>query len=452
MRAAISILPDPSDNPPVFQFDTGAVNNNGAVFYPTLPDIPGPTSDWSVVEWHKGEYLDPSQMSVDNQSMTDPLYGAPLYSWETPDGESSFAVYSADANGTSPYVYQLTSTGGTFAPVGGANVLLQAQVPNGGEGWVTLNHPVTISMDAKISEASATYNSAAAKTDDSVGGQIGVGASVEFNVPSFPSYNPNLPTFAAFIQIYISDSNPGPLPVWFDNSGATATRGGTIDYGATLAGDPSLSWEQSQGEPQELTYNLNQYVEAMIQADASQLPAAAMDLSNWAVTALYLGLETNSSSPSDPNAGSLTESLQVSNLEVATDQSQTYNPADPPPGDPLTPNAQTFLFTDVTTGVSGQVQGSVYDGPVAGLTAQYPVLGHRRDVFHCAARLLHPRGTVERCDRRHRWRQRDRRRQRRLRLAGRRHRSLKSGYVLSRWIRAKPRSVGLGDHHEFSCR
>jgi hypothetical protein len=51
----------------------------------------------------------------------------------------------------------------TSAPAGGAwngggtDLFLQANVPNAASGWVGLNHPVNITLDAKLSGASATY-------------------------------------------------------------------------------------------------------------------------------------------------------------------------------------------------------------------------------------------------------------------------------------------------------
>lgn len=380
MSGVINVLPDPSEENPRFAFNTGAVVDGQAVFYPTLPNIPGPTSDWSVVEWDKNEYLDPSQMSQEASSTTDPLYGPALYSWSTPDGESAVSVYGTGPDDGAPYVYQLSGSGGVLTNGGGANVFLSAAVPNGASGWVSLDHPVNVSLDAKISEASASYNTQAAMTDGTVLGQMFIGFVVQFNEPSFASYNPSLPTYSAFVQIRISDSSPGSeYGVWSEFN--PTSSGGQLDYGTLLPGGPSLSWEQSEGTPQTLSYSLNQYVEAMLQTDAGELPTAAMDLGNWSLTSVYIGLETESSSPSDPDAGSLSEALQISNLSITTDPSETYNPSDPPPNAPLEPNAQTFLFVDETTGVSGQVQGSVYTGPVVGLEAQYIYQGSDKMVF-----------------------------------------------------------------------
>jgi hypothetical protein len=105
----------------------------------------------------------------------------------------------------------------------------------------------------------------------------------------------------------------------------------------------------------------------MIEAHAGQLPAVAMSLSNWALTSVYVGLEMEASSAADPNAGQISDSFHRANIAIITDQSQTYDPANPPASSGLAQN----IFTDTTIGVSGQVQGSVYDGPDAGLVSQY---------------------------------------------------------------------------------
>ena len=189
-------IADPSQAGPKMRFNTGAVVNNAPVYNAVLPNIAGATSPWSVVQWSKGEYLDPSQMSKNDPATTDPLYGPALYSWSTPDGESELSVYGT-GNGA-PYVYDLSSTGGSLNG-GGANLFLQADVPNGALGSVGLNHPVNVSLDAKLSEASATYATPSSETDGSVRGQAFIGLIVQFNMPSSSSYTPSLLTYNAFV-------------------------------------------------------------------------------------------------------------------------------------------------------------------------------------------------------------------------------------------------------------
>ena len=65
---------------------------------PAVPE--GSSSDWHIAEWHTGQVMDPSLMSVGDSSMADPMLGVTDYSWATANGNIRFAVSGQPGNFT----------------------------------------------------------------------------------------------------------------------------------------------------------------------------------------------------------------------------------------------------------------------------------------------------------------------------------------------------------------
>jgi hypothetical protein len=185
-------------------FGDGGSQNAAPTYFGILPKIAGPTSEWSLLEWSKIQYLNPSAMQVRPVSTYDPLYGNAAYSWATPDGESAMQIYG---NGTTtPWVYDLRSSGGILTNGGGTNVFLSDSTIAANANF---GKQITYQLQAKIDTATVAYYSAAARSNGTVLAQVFSGFTLKFNQPGSSNYNAMLPTFNAFMQIGISNSS-GP--------------------------------------------------------------------------------------------------------------------------------------------------------------------------------------------------------------------------------------------------
>lgn len=313
-------------------FGNGTQVNAASGFFSSLPAIYGPVSPWSVIEWDKNEYLDPSQMSLNGATTYDPLLGNAAYSWATPDGELSLSIYG---NGTtSPWVYDLRSSGGLFTAGGGSNVFLSDATiaPN-----ATFDDQITFQLTAKISQAIVSYDNAAASTDGVVLAQAFTGFTLWFNEPGTAAFDSTLPSFNVFMQIPITGSNNDAAATDYRSATALAgVNGLTLVYGHVLPNDTTLPFVASSGSPTTLTYNLDAYLADLIAqpwpvSNASGttswvwLPSAVNNLADWSLTSTYVGLETENAD-GRPGAnqtpqGTAAIGLQISDLQVSRDTS-----------------------------------------------------------------------------------------------------------------------------------
>jgi hypothetical protein len=90
--ALVDVAVDPTTESPDMAFNNGQTVNGAAVVDSSLPNVPGPESSWTVTEWGKLDYLNPTDMTTDNTSLADPDYGDPLYTWQAADGLTSLGV------------------------------------------------------------------------------------------------------------------------------------------------------------------------------------------------------------------------------------------------------------------------------------------------------------------------------------------------------------------------
>jgi hypothetical protein len=354
--AFVDVVVDPSVESPDMAFNTGQVVNGVAVMDPSLPEVPGPESSWTVTEWGKVDYLNPTAMTAGDTSLADPNYGDPLYTWQAADGLTSLSVYSEGQGTTAaaPYVYDLEESDGTLNG-GGTNLFLSSDIDS--SSLVTFDHPVVYRLDAKLNVASVSGPSVDLA-------QVFTGFIVTFNASGNPGYDAGLPTINAFMQVAMSGSGTA-------HARYEVQDGNTIIYTYTLPEDQVLAYQATSGGPTLLSYNLNQYLDDLIANDPA-LPAQAQDLGLWNLGSMYIGLETENGTLSDPNQGQVSVGLQVSNIQVQTDASQTVayeTPSTfettPPPAIPPT------LFTMVdTTQADGAtpITGDSYNGPLSFLS------------------------------------------------------------------------------------
>ncbi len=305
----VDVLNDPSYENPKMAFNNGQVSDGHAVVDSSLPNIPGPQSSWAVTEWSQTAYLQPTQLIANDSSLADPIYGTPLYSWQSATGLTALSVYSQNgaATGGSPYVYSLDETAGDTTT--GSDLFLQSNPSS----LIPMNNPLTLSLSMKVSRAIASYDGS--KSEGLV--QVFAGFSMVFNAPGTTNYISSLPTTSALMQIGIVNS---------DGNGAAGTEnqylsssGNSIVYQYTPPEDPTLPFQATSGGPTELTYDVNDVLDAMINLDTS-LPAQATNLSDWEFAGFYIGEEVGGT-VSDP----LSVGVQLSNLNLQTDPSQTVN-------------------------------------------------------------------------------------------------------------------------------
>jgi hypothetical protein len=354
--AFLHVFVDPSTESPDMAFNDGKNSNGAAVLDPSLPDVPGPESDWTVTEWGKVDYLNPTEMTTDNASLTDPDYGDPLYTWRAADGLTSLTVYSAngDTAAGARYVYDLEESDGLLNG-GGTDLFLSSNLDS--PSIVTFNHPVTYSLNAKLNLASISGGSIALA-------QVFTGFVVTFNANGNPGYDPDLPTTSAFMQVSISGSG---TPHWRYE----VQNGNVITYTYTLPVDQFLPYQATPGGPTLLSYNLNEYLDDMIAHDPS-LPSQAHDLGLWNLDSMYIGLETENGTASDPNQGQVSVGLQVSNIQVETDASQTVAYEDPStfetaPAAAVPPTLYTMVDTSEGNTTTA-VKVDSYNGPLSFLS------------------------------------------------------------------------------------
>jgi hypothetical protein len=351
--ALVDVLEDPSSESPKMAFNNGQVSNGAAVLDSSLPNIPGSQSTWTVTEWAKTAYLQPTSMIANDAALADPLYGDPLYTWEASDGLTQLSVYSENGatTGGSPYVYDLEETDGEQNG-DGADLFLTSNPVSA----VPMDNPLIYSLDMKVNVAEATKISA---TQTNGLAQVFTGFSLVFNAPGTPNYDPSLSTISALMQISAASSL---------GTGAAGTgneylsvSGNSITFQDNLPGDQSLPFQASAGAPTELTYNVNNYLDAMI-ADDPSLPAQATNLGNWVFEGLYIGEEV------DYATAPISVGIQVSNLQLQTDPTQTvaYQPptaassSAPPPPQPLFSMMDSSQNNTTTT-----ITADSYDGPLS---------------------------------------------------------------------------------------
>ena len=192
------ILTDPAFTPRM-AFGNGTITNNQPAMYAALPSLPGTQSAWSVVQWHKAQYLDPSQTLIAPTDAGANGLGNALYGWETADGNTSLQIFGATDDSD---VYHLQSSNGVLTPAGGSNLFLQTAVaPN-----TTFANTLIYSMQARISDAAVAYTVPSAAITGVVQAVAFTGFTVAFNAIGSANYDATMPTYNAFLQIELAGS------------------------------------------------------------------------------------------------------------------------------------------------------------------------------------------------------------------------------------------------------
>jgi hypothetical protein len=310
------------------RFHTGRVENNQPQISPTLPEIPGPPSNWSLVQWAQPQVILPTTQKTDDPTTRDARFGLAKYAFTAPDGHSHLWIYQ-DPFSRHP-VYELYERGGALTVAGGANVFLASDAPPGG---ISLDYELRYEMNAKLSKASV-HASLPAQKGGAVLAQVFAGFIIHFPEQDGKEIS------TLFLQLPIARSIPSPNEYRF----CTSDKGHrNITFGALPKTDSYLPFAVDNGPLRQLQFNINSYICELIsqpvtctdsagQKTSWSLPATVTGFQDWRILSMYVGLETEAqdlrpqSRTKDPE-GRVEVALQLADLKVTPDNRQDFSRA-----------------------------------------------------------------------------------------------------------------------------
>jgi hypothetical protein len=384
MAQTISVLPSPGDGL-VDEFGNGLVANYAAeMFTPPAALAEQPQSQWYIAQWGQPVAVNSADYTQNNAASYDPNYGNALYSWSEPGTTSAIAIYRNTAALGGSDVYQLTDANTTAAPSSGATDEADMFLSSPAIDNVNLSHPVTLTLDAKITQSLVQFASpdlaSGYATSGTVFGTFDIGMTINFDGAD------GLPAYVGFVQIVPWTSDSAALANYA--SGPLSPGGGATQFIASLLMQGGASLSLLPGDagaaPVGLTYNVNEYVYAALQsafADFSpQQQSVVFNLANWTLGSLYIGPATNDAQTTN-NAGAVSEvaqvttGIQVSDISAAETVGTTYNPLAPPAPVAAADTNPQINFYDNTIQSGGTADGSSYSGPMAGIQDKYIYTG-----------------------------------------------------------------------------
>lgn len=381
MSQSLAVLPDPSDGL-VDRFGNGLVSDDVAQLFPT----PGalavlPQSPWYIAQWGQPVAINAADYATGNPVTYDPVYGDALYSWTEPGANSAIAIYRNTQVLGGGDVYDLTDGNTDQATISGATDEADMFLSSPAASNSNLSHPITLSLNAKITQSMIEFASPALAsqyaTSGTVFGTFDIGLTVNYDGAG------GLTAYVGYVQIVPWTSDSAALANYSSGPLSPGADAATSFVTSTLRpGDPALSLlpADAGANPDTLNYTVNPYVTnaltgafaAFSQAQQAQL----LNLANWSLGSVYIGPATNDARTTVASAAAsivATEAvgIQVSDIDVTTDTDAIFNPgASAPPGSEVDNNPQITYF-DNTIQAGGTADGSVYDGTVAGILNQY---------------------------------------------------------------------------------
>lgn len=275
----------------------------------------GTTTDWTELQWQTQGYFTSQNMETDH---VDSHFGTALGYWQQKalnSGISTFGIY----NNPGGYVYQLSTQAGRLN-----DVLLQSKTVS--PGIYTFNHQIEFTANEAIMNLA--------------GGQDVYQLGNNFIV----SYNHDGMRADFFLQVQLYDSRGSIEAYSTIGSGAkqvqgvSSLTGGIYNVTSGIYESPSqpLNGYSVDGAVQQVTSNMdglhtvtvnvNEALLKLIQEVYNNNPAlgsSVLDMSNWSLTAAYVGTESGYSSA--------TGDFYVQDPEVHYDTSKTYTTADSVP-------------------------------------------------------------------------------------------------------------------------
>ena len=348
-----------------------------------------PQSAWFLAQWNQPTCLNPADESQNSPTTYDNLYGNALYTWSQPSATTSLSIYRNTTARGGGDVFQLTDGDTALPPsnelLGEADIFLSSpRIPATEDN---LSHPITLTLDAKITQLDRDFASAQIAQlygySNVVYSTLDLGFSIKYNGAG------NLGIYTAFVSIFPWASN-SMLNWGHETPPISSKNPSTIIANYLLGNDAALPTlpADANAAPQSLTYNLNKYVYKTLQvAFAEFTPAQQADLlnlANWSVGGTYIGLATHNKPIPNPvngqqtiEAGSISAAVQLSNISLTSDLNATYNPASPPGSIAAIDTNPQMLFFDATVSPTGaaiaftSVDGGIYTGSIPGIQDEY---------------------------------------------------------------------------------
>lgn len=311
--AGPSLLPS-LDNPRL-HFNTGRAVQNRPEIDPDLPAIPGPPSGWTVTQWNQSSWLSPTRMSQQDPATADPELGRAAYGFATPDGHSHVWIYDKGP-GAAP-VYALFERGGTLRPGGGANLFLSATLDRPAD----FTQRLFFSMRAKVTTATASYDTPGARASGAVLGMAFIGFVIDFPNPA------NGRRSVLFLQVSLTNSrNQGRIA-----SQCRVTPAGNliVIMGGTLDGALPLPFRPSAGPATRIAFAVNDYIDRFRarpltcrdQDGPRPVVLAGVAPARFIPTSVYVGLETEdrdarANAVTSARQGQVALGLQISDIRL----------------------------------------------------------------------------------------------------------------------------------------
>lgn len=266
---------------PRLHFGSGAASARGIAVFPEIPGIPGEISSWTLVQWRKADPLTPTEFTQkpgENAS----------YDWKSRDGNTELTV----SRKGSTYVYDLIGRNGSSDATGESDLGLSADVvPHS----VSAAHALIFTINARLSEAAASYETPQAKQSGLVLAQGGINFRASFHDPE--SHR----TYSIQLGIpLINSRNPRPEHVgchFFGQDRVPQINSEKVSDGKSIF--PFVA----NAEMKALTYRVNDYICDMIakpvpcrSSDGPHMtmiwPASAFDLNNWSIGSVVISIGT----------------------------------------------------------------------------------------------------------------------------------------------------------------
>ncbi len=307
-------------------FHTGRVENNLPEMSPTLPDIPGSPSRWSLMQWSQPLVISPTSLKTNDPTTRDDRLGVAKYAFNAPDGHSHLWIYQDPASHHP--VYELYERGGALTSAGGANVFLASEAPPGG---ISLGHKLSYEFDARLSKAEVK-GSLAAQRAGAVLAQVFSGFVIQFPEREGKTLS------TLFLQLPIARSIP-PLGEYRSCTSVMGRRNIIIGAQPNLAS--YLPFAVDKAPLRHLRYDINSYIcelvtrpiecaDSMGHKTSWSIPPDFTGFQDWRILKMYVGLETEiqdlrpKSQTKDPQ-GQTEVALQLANIRVTPDQGRDFN-------------------------------------------------------------------------------------------------------------------------------
>ena len=233
------------------------------------------------------KYLNPADANMASDGDYDPLYGSSIYTVASPDNSGQFSVFSDNGS----FVYDMRelidpAIAASISAYGCPDLGLQTMPGLMGGAAITMDHPVTLSLDARIREADVAC--APGTTDQAFAATNPLGTAGIGIVVTFGSANLHV---TLFLQAELANSRFNTTPIAYQNSNFDAYNASFI-YNDVNASNAELSYVAGD-TPEQIKWNINAIlVDAIKNVPSLSDNAAELDnLAVWHFNDTYIGLE-----------------------------------------------------------------------------------------------------------------------------------------------------------------